>query len=241
MQTTPATTGDVELTATIHSALAERELLPSEHYVDSTYPDAATLLSSQQQQIELLGPVHRDSSWQAQAGQGFDLACFVVDWEAEQVLCPQGQLSRVWSPSQDEYGNAVLHIQFERKVCGTCVQRSACTKAKSGPRTLKLRPQAQHEALRAARVRQTTEEFKQRYRLRAGVEGTIAQAVQDCGLRYARYRGLAKTRLQHIITALAMNLIRLVAWWNEQPRAQTRQSRFTAALKVASPPVMRCG
>jgi len=229
------------LTATIQTALADRDLLPAEHYVDSAYPDAATLVSSQQQQIELVGPVHRDPSWQAQAEQGFDLACFAVDWDAQQVVCPQGQISRVWSPSQDGRGNAVIHIQFDRTVCGTCVQRAACTKAKTAPRTLKVRPQAQHEALQAARQRQTTDDFKQRYRLRAGVEGTIAQAVQACDVRYARYRGLAKTTLQHIFTALALNLIRLVAWWDEHPRAQTRQSRFTAALQAAAPPVLVCG
>jgi transposase len=242
VRTTPATTADVCITATIHTALAERDLLPAEHYVDSAYPDAATLVSSRERHaIDLLGPVHRDTSWQAQAGQGFDLACFGVDWEAQQVVCPQGQVSRVWSPSQDGHGNAVIHIQFERTVCGECAQRARCTQAKSGPRTLKLRPKAQHEALQAARQRQETEGFKQRYRLRAGVEGTIAQGVQACDLRSARYRGLTKTALQHIFTALALNLIRLVAWWDERPRAQTRQSRFTAALKATAAPVAVCG
>jgi hypothetical protein len=53
--------------------------------------------------------VHRDSSWQAQAKQGFDIACFAVDWEAQQVVCPQGQLSRVWSPSQDQ-GHRLLQV-----------------------------------------------------------------------------------------------------------------------------------
>ncbi len=157
------------------------------------------------------------------------------------MVCPQGHLSRVWSPSQDGHGNAVIHIQFERTVCGECRQRAMCTQAKSGPRTLKLRPKAQHEALQAARRRQETEGFKQRYRLRAGVEGTIAQGVQVCDLRFARYRGLAKTALQHIFTALALNLKRLVAWWEERPRAQTRHSRFTAGLKATAPPMMVCG
>ncbi len=242
VQTTPATTADVCITATIHTALAERDLLPAEHYVDSAYPDAATLVTSRETHaLDLVGPVHRDTSWQAQAGQGFDLACFAVDWDAQQVTCPQGQASRVWSPSQDGHGNAVIHIQFDRTVCGACAQRAECTHAKRGPRTLKLRPQVQHAALQAARQRQTTDDFKQRYRLRAGVEGTIAQGVQAFDLRFARYRGLAKTALQHIFIALAINLTRLVAWWDERPRAQTRQSRFTAALKATAPPVTVCG
>ncbi len=37
-----------------------------------------------------------------------------------------------------------------------------------------------------------------------------------------------KTHLQHIITAVAMNLVRLMHWWEEIPKAATRVSRFRA-------------
>jgi IS5 family transposase len=47
-------------------------------------------------------------------------------------------------------------------------------------------------------------------------------------LRQARYRGLAKTHLQHVATATAMNLVRLSAWLQGLPRAQTRRSHFAA-------------
>ena len=41
------------------------------------------------------------------------------------------------------------------------------------------------------------------------VEGTISQVVQAFGLRYCRYIGFEKTQLQHIITAAAINVVRL--------------------------------
>jgi transposase len=240
VQTSPATTPDGQLTLPIQAALAMRQLLPSEQYVDCAYTDAATIIHSQATHaIELVGPVQRDGSWQAQAGAGFAGACFAIDWVAEQAVCPQGQTSRVWSASTDTAGQAVIHVQFERAACGACVVRSGCTKAKSGPRTLKLRPQPQYAALQTARQYQTTEEFKQRYRVRAGVEGTLAQGVQAFELRYARYCGLAKTSLQHIFTVLAINLTRLVAWWDARPKAQTRPSRFAAGMRHAS--TARCG
>ena len=56
-----------------------------------------------------------------------------------------------------------------------------------------------------------------RYALRAGVEGTIRQGVAVTGMRHARYRGLARTRLEHTNAAVALNLIRLHAWWNGHP------------------------
>jgi transposase len=75
---------------------------------------------------------------------------------------------------------------------------------------------------------QKTQEFKERYAKRAGIEGTISQAVYAFGMRRCRYRGLAKTHLQHVLTACAINFERVVNWFNEKPRAQTRKSRFAA-------------
>ncbi|WP_199192531.1 transposase [Chlorogloea sp. CCALA 695] len=46
------------------------------------------------------------------------------------------------------------------------------------------------------------------------------------GLRKARYQGLDKVQLQHILTATAINFVRMVAWLNDIPFAQTRISRF---------------
>ncbi len=99
-------------------------------------------------------------------------------------------------------------------------------------RILQLRPQAEHEAIERQRQYQTTLQFKQSADLRAGIEGTLSQAVRVFKLRRSRYRGLAKTHLQPILTAVGLNLVRIYAWLNEVPRAKTRLSRL-AALKPA--------
>ena len=79
-----------------------------------------------------------------------------------------------------------------------------------------------------ARQQQTTATFKAQYAARAGVEGTLSQGVRAFGLRRARYLGLARTHLQHVVTAVAINLVRVEAWLAERPRAQTRRSHFAA-------------
>jgi transposase len=91
-----------------------------------------------------------------------------------------------------------------------------------------LRPREQHIALQEARQRQMTPAFKASYARRSGVEGALSQGVRVCDLRQSRYIGRARTRLQHIIIATAINLIRVVAWLMEMPRARTRQSAFAA-------------
>jgi DDE family transposase len=62
---------------------------------------------------------------------------------------------------------------------------------------------------------------------------THAQAIRRCGLRRCRYIGLAKTHLQHVITAAVVNLVRVAEWFAGTPVAETRCSRF-AALRPAA-------
>jgi Transposase DDE domain len=66
------------------------------------------------------------------------------------------------------------------------------------------------------------------YAPRAGIESTHAQPIRRSGLRRTRYRGLVKTRLRHVITAVAINLFRIASWLNGTPLAQTRCSQFAA-------------
>ena len=99
-----------------------------------------------------------------------------------------------------------------------------------------LHPQAEFEALQAARAWYRSAEGQERYQRRAGVEGTLSQGIRAFGLRYARYRGLPKTHLQHVATAAAINMERLVAWLTKRPRAKTRTSRFAALAPVCGLP-----
>jgi len=91
-----------------------------------------------------------------------------------------------------------------------------------------FRPRVQYQALQEARQRLESEAGKQLYNRRAGIEGTISQGVRAFGMRETRYRGLAKTHLQHIATAAAINFDRIAAWIDGVPRATTRTSRFAA-------------
>jgi transposase len=233
VETTPAPVNDVVLTPTIHTHLAARELLPTEHLLDAGYMAADGIVTSQQDhQVDLVGPVLPDSSWQAQSEDGLDVSCFAIDWDAQRVTCPAGKTSVRWTPGHDKQGEgqAIIAIQFAAADCAGCPLRARCTQAKTGPRTMKLRPREQHEALQAARRRQRTDAFKELYADRSGIEGTLSQGVRAFGLRYAKYIGLAKSHLQHILIAVAINLVRVVAWVREIPRATTRTSPFAALV-----------
>jgi transposase len=227
--TTLATTTDVDMTPIIQTQLAERQLLPSEHIVDAGYVSADHLVSSQKDHtLTLLGPAPEDPSWQAKMPEGFDVATFQINWDAQRVICPQGHASTLWMPREDEHGHAIVVIRFARTDCLYCPVRVRCTRSPSQPRQLSVRPREQYEALQAARLRQTTEKFQKDYAARAGVEGTISQAVRISDLRRSRYIGLAKTRLHHVLAATALNVSRVGAWLADLATATTRQSAFAA-------------
>ena len=82
-----------------------------------------------------------------------------------------------------------------------------------------MHPRDARQAQLAAPATQDTSDFQARYALRAGAEGTIRQGVAVTGMPHARYRGLARTRLEHTSAAVALNLIRLHAFWNGHPLA----------------------
>lgn len=232
VQTTPATTPDSELTEQVQAALVRRGLRPDQHLVDAGYPDAGALHSSTLKGIDLIGPVAADTSWQARDPAGYDLSRFVIDWDGRTARCPQEQTSTGWSESHDTYGNSVVHVRFAAAACASCPTRTNCTRGR-GPRNLKLRTQAEHEALRQARARQTTDDFRTRYRQRAGIEGTLSQGVRSFDLRHTRYRGLEKTRLHAALVATALNLTRVAAWLAGDRPLGTRQSHFLTLKPLA--------
>ena len=233
VETTPATTPDDNMVAVVHASLAARHRLPAEHLVDKGYTSAPVLLDSQRDyRVAIVGPVADDPSWQARAGEGFAKADFRIDWDRQVVTCPAGQQSGSWLPKTTVPG-VVVEARFSAKDCTPCPHRARCTRSKKEPRIIGLQPRDQYEALQTTREVQTAGAFRQQYAARAGVESTHEQAIRRCGLRQCRYLGLAKTHLQHLVTAVAINLIRVGEWLAGTPIAPTRCSRF-ATLQGAA-------
>jgi transposase len=227
VETTNAVVQDVDMAETIHAALEAKGLPPSEHLMDGGYIDADLLVAAQRDfGIEVIGPVKKDVRWQAQAQQGYSLADFTIDWTAKRALCPQGQVSTVWSERQNAYGLDIVEMRFPASACGTCTHRELCTRSKRGVRSIVARPQAQHEAIQQNRQAQTTHGFWKRYAPRSGIEGTLSQGIRGYDLRRTRYLGLVKTNLQNFATAAAINLHRVFDWLEEVPHALTRISAF---------------
>ncbi|WP_435858714.1 transposase [Streptomyces milbemycinicus] len=230
--TTPATTDDHQLTATVHQTLTERGLKPAEHYMDGGYTSAKIILQARALGVEVIGPVKQAGGRPALQGSGYAATDFRIDWHTRQVTCPQGRTSTRWSDTVIG-GEPRIHIDFSGAGCTNCPAKDICTTA--AYRVLTLLPREEHELLQQRRAEQQTEEWKKRYHTRAGVEGSISQAVRRAGARRTRYRGLAKTSLAQVLTAAALNLYRLDAWWTGTPLGTTRISHYEQlALSLAA-------
>lgn len=192
----------------IQARLKAQETLPNEHQVDQGYLSGENLVESAKLGINLLGLPLADT----QGPPGFRQADFAIDEAARQATCPDEQTSRVWSQRR----TGQIQIRFDAQRCQPCRFFGVCTQSPQG-RSLTLHPH--RLALIQRRAEAKTPAFLEKLHLRAGIEGTISELVRSYGLRRARYRGQAKLRLQMAFTAVAINLRRLVRWWN-QPSAQ---------------------
>jgi transposase len=234
--TTDATVPDAAMTMPVTAALHRRGLAPGRHYADSGYASAGLMLQAAALGVILVTPLLSDTSRQAREKNGYDRSAFAIDHGARTATCPQGQASAGWSPARQR-GTDVIIVRFGT-ACRSCPARPQCTTSTSrNGRQLTILPRELHEVQAAARAGQAAVGWQDDYKRRAGCEATVSQAVTVTGSRRARYRGLAKTRLEHACQAAALNLWRLDAYWNDTPIDRRRTShlaRLDLSLRLAA-------
>jgi transposase len=233
VETTAATQPDWGALPAIHESLARKDLLPADHMADTGYVSIENILSSRDRHgVRLVGPAMPDNSWQAREG-GFDKSYFNINWQSKKVICPNGKTSRTWRTGKD----GMTEVGFRPSDCYRCPFREVCVRGMTETghpkaRHLHLRPRLEYEVLQAARDCLKNEDTRNLYKQRAGIEGTISQVVRVCGTRTARYVGMKKVALEHVLTALGLNFTKLGEWLLETPLAKTRKSRLER-LKIA--------
>ena len=225
--TTDATVPDAEMTVPVSAALAGKGLAPARHYADSGYASALSMAEAARiSGTILVTPLMSDTSRQAREKKGYDRSAFAVDYDARTATCPQGQASTGWFPARQR-GSDDIVVKFSAAACRPCPAREQCTTAARRGRQLTILPRDLHELQAAGRAAQAGKPWQDDYRRRAGIEAAISQATAVTGCRRARYRGLPKTRLEHAYQAVALNLYRLDAYWNDTPIDRRRTSHLT--------------
>lgn len=220
VHTQAATDPDATATAAISDKLATRDLTPGTHLIDSAYPSAAALAGAAARGTTVITPLPRTGRNARVAT--FGPTDFTIDHAAGTATCPAGAVSI----SSTLEARGLIMFNFSRKDCSPCPLRNQCMNSHvPNARRIRVHPEPLYQARTAAITAGHTADWHLRYRKRAGIEGTISQAVRGPDLRHARYRGLAKTHLQNIACGIAINIQRLGAHYTTRhpaPRPPTR-------------------
>ncbi|WP_455356994.1 transposase [Streptomyces sp. SYSU K217416] len=213
MATTAATTHDSQVLPGIHTRLRRRGLLPAEHLVDSGYTSLVHLeQAARDHQVTVTGPLPANPTRQHRQGEGFARDDFHIDYDRRQVTCPQGQVSRGWHapyPTSSPTAAPLIVAKFAKGQCQPCPARTQCTTSRENVRTVGFPPRELRDLQLRVRTEQQTPEWKIRYAVRSGVEGTVSEFAHGHGMRRCRYRGQSKAHVQHVLTAIAVNIERL--------------------------------
>ena len=198
---------------------AEQEAMglekPPVNYVDAADVSTEELVQAAAQGRELIGPAPKCANNNEGRFQSED---FQVQVEQRRATCPAGhansQCSRLVEKATDRVS---YRFEWDTATCTECPLRLKCIKAEHKHRSLVVGQN--HTVLQARRQEQQTDAFKARMKHRNAIEGTQSELVRAHGLRRARYRGLAKTKLQNYFIGAACNVkrwLRRVAWEIEQ-------------------------
>jgi transposase len=223
VKTTAAHVNDSLVLDEIHSELRSKGYKPKVHLVDAGYVDTLTLSKCEgKDEIDVLTRFVNGHSWQSKEGKGFDIDKFVIDWEAKSVTCPTGTASNSWKSKGGDEG--VINVSFPSDACKACPFKVDCTHSSSRKLQFKARPV--FDFLQECRERQNTPEFRAEYSNRSGSEGTVSQLVRRAKVRRSKYFTREKTHLNNVLSAAAINVIRMGNWLLGIGRAKTRQARY---------------
>ena len=200
VQVDPAHQSDAHALIPAVEAVAERGLAPEEVLADSLYGSDENCEAAKEMGVEVVSPVMGTPTEKVRLLTDFEFA------KSGKVLqCPQGH-----EPVKvKEKGNRFT-ASFELAACENCPRRGECPVV-PGKRHFYLRYDRKAVRLAKRRAYEETPEFRERYRFRAGIEGTISAYDARTGVKRLRVRGLEAVRFCATLKAIGINIFRATA------------------------------
>ncbi len=172
---------------------------PKELQADSLYGSDDNCEKAAQHDVELVAPtmgsVNKDK---------LSLADFQFSPKGEIVACPQGHApAKVRKRKKTSIG-------FDATHCRNCPDLQRCP-VKEGKKYYYLRFTDKEMRITKRRLHEQSEEFKDRYRWRAGVEATMSEYDRRTGVKQLRVKGRKAVRFCATLKALGINIFRAAA------------------------------
>jgi hypothetical protein len=132
---------------------------------------------------------------------------YVYDEYFDCYLCPNDQVLKYSTTNKDGY----REYKSDPKTCVGCPMRAQCTESKGCQKVVTRH--VWEEYMELAQDVRHSDRGKEVYKLRKEtIERVFADAKVKHGLRYTQYRGLARLKMQVLLTFSCMNLKKLAKW-----------------------------
>ena len=218
----PASTHDVKALVPALQSVSARALSPATVLADSHYGSDENCEAAVAQGVEVVSPVIGGGRLKA----GLQLSDFEYTAEHEVARCPAGH-----APLEMKKNDQRRCAVFDARTCAACAFADQCpARPGSGARRRYLRYDDRELRISFRRARERTDDFKQRYRWRAGVEATMSALDRRTGIKHLRVRGLKAVQFAVTLKAVGLNLLRATRVQNARISLQSGRNGAKALV-----------
>ena len=196
--------------------LEEANLTPDELFADGGYPSVPSSYEIKKKgKVELVAPVNRGPLDDSVMGRDK----FEFDEEGHVVSCPEGYAAINHKIHSNNSPERTLHAIFDGDTCRKCSKLEICPVRApnhrdkgTGPREtvgnfrLEITPELRLRDNMFAE--QQTLEWKERYKIRSGIEATMSELKRGHDMAKLRVRGLARVTFAVLCKVTACNVKR---------------------------------
>jgi hypothetical protein len=213
VELTPSSGSDAAIPEPFIDSLNERDIQPNELFADTTYGSGRNVIEAEMFGTELVSPVAGskcDLTGEDDALRDLTAADFQIDVLGEsRSVCPAGL--EAMAEYEESAAPERVELRFAQEKCRICSLRSRCpVKFDSRLGVYVLEADLIRVNIERRRRKEASGEFRKRYAIRAGIEGTNSELKRAHGLGRLRVRGGKRVRLAVYLKALACNIKRMV-------------------------------
>jgi len=187
-----AAESDAEAVEAVLNDLDASDLVPQELLVDTSYASDENVQKAEARGVELIGPV--PGSGGPASDDELTIDDFNIDEATEQVVCCPAGHEPVSSEHDPQTGKT--RTVMPDSACGACDYYDQCPAAKKR-NGYQLDHTAKQRRTASRRREEATDVFRERYKVRGGIEGTNSGVKRRTGLGHLRVRG--RPRVFHAI------------------------------------------
>lgn len=209
----PAHTSDAHALIPAIEKTEERNLKPKKILANSLYGSDENCTRAKSMGVDVVSPVMGK-----QKSKSIDLGDFTLSGNIV-MACPEGHPPLFIKHKKDRYA-----IGFDPDVCANCPEKDECP-VKPGKNGYYLHYNEKSIRILQRRYHEKTAGFREMYRLRSGIEGTISYCDRKTGIKHLRTRGLSAVSFCAVLKAAAVNILRAAAFMkikNKVPGAREK-------------------